>query len=128
MNSDYPIKIKQLRLRLGLTQVVFAKRVGVSFATVNRWENGKTKPTQLCWARIVEIADNNPKMLDPYPFMLDISDVFSVITALRITTIEKDRKLSDKIQRTLDREVLKRGKKVNSETFRKLTSFQPMLY
>ena len=37
--------IKELRERLELTQEVFARILGVSFATVNRWENGKTVPT-----------------------------------------------------------------------------------
>jgi DNA-binding XRE family transcriptional regulator len=38
-------EIKELRERLELTQEVFARILGVSFATVNRWENGKTVPT-----------------------------------------------------------------------------------
>ncbi|MGE0679813.1 MAG: helix-turn-helix domain-containing protein [Candidatus Binatia bacterium] len=40
-----PQGIKALRERLHLTQEVFARILGVSFATVNRWENGKTEPT-----------------------------------------------------------------------------------
>lgn len=40
-----PQEIKALRERLQLTQEVFARILGVSFATVNRWENGKTEPT-----------------------------------------------------------------------------------
>ena len=37
-------QVKNLRKQLGLSQEAFAKRLGVSFATVNRWENGKAKP------------------------------------------------------------------------------------
>ncbi len=37
--------IKKIRLSAILTQEEFAKEVGVSFATVNRWETGKAKPT-----------------------------------------------------------------------------------
>lgn len=37
--------IKQIRQRHFLSQEAFAKELGVSFATVNRWESGKTKPT-----------------------------------------------------------------------------------
>jgi len=37
-------KIKSLRMNLGLSQQEFAAALGVSFATVNRWENGKAKP------------------------------------------------------------------------------------
>ena len=36
--------IKRLRLELGYSQQEFAAAIGVSFATVNRWENGKAKP------------------------------------------------------------------------------------
>jgi transcriptional regulator with XRE-family HTH domain len=40
-----PDAIKELRTRLQLTQETFARILGVSFATVNRWENGKAEPT-----------------------------------------------------------------------------------
>lgn len=54
--DDYPDQIKQLRARLGLTQVVLAERLGVSFPTVNRWENRKSIPSQLSWNRLREIS------------------------------------------------------------------------
>ena len=37
--------VKNLRHKCLLSQEAFAKEIGVSFATVNRWETGKTKPT-----------------------------------------------------------------------------------
>ena len=37
--------IKKIRQQELLTQDEFAKAVGVSFATVNRWEAGKTIPS-----------------------------------------------------------------------------------
>lgn len=37
--------IKSIRQKCFLSQETFAKELGVSFATVNRWESGKTKPT-----------------------------------------------------------------------------------
>lgn len=37
--------VKELRARLHLTQEAFARMLGVSFATVNRWENEKAEPT-----------------------------------------------------------------------------------
>jgi len=40
-----PQAIRKLREYLQLTQEVFARILGVSFATVNRWENGKAVPT-----------------------------------------------------------------------------------
>ena len=39
--------IKKLRKRLALTQEEFAHEIGVTFATVNRWENAKAKPSRL---------------------------------------------------------------------------------
>lgn len=37
--------IREIRQKRFLSQEAFAKELGVSFATVNRWESGKTKPT-----------------------------------------------------------------------------------
>ncbi len=37
--------IREIRQKCFLSQETFAKELGVSFATVNRWESGKTKPT-----------------------------------------------------------------------------------
>lgn len=37
--------IKKLREKMFLSQVKFAKKIGVCFATVNRWENGVYEPT-----------------------------------------------------------------------------------
>lgn len=42
---DYANLIKQYREKYFLTQEDFAKKIGVSFVTLNRWENGKYKPT-----------------------------------------------------------------------------------
>ena len=39
-----PMEIKQTRKDLGLSQTKFAERLGISYATVNRWERGRTKP------------------------------------------------------------------------------------
>src|SRR6266550_2111724 len=39
-----PDQIKELRGRLQMSQQAFAAALGVSFATVNRWENGKATP------------------------------------------------------------------------------------
>lgn len=50
--ADYPARVKQLRQRFNLTQVQMAELMGVSFASVNRWENGQTKPALLAWKQI----------------------------------------------------------------------------
>lgn len=40
-------RIAALRKRLGDTQEDFAARIGVTFVSVNRWENGHAKPSKL---------------------------------------------------------------------------------
>ena len=42
---DISEEIKQIRQAAVLSQEDFARELDVSFATVNRWERGKTKPT-----------------------------------------------------------------------------------
>jgi transcriptional regulator with XRE-family HTH domain len=51
-------RIKELRLKLGLTQEQFAARAGVTFSTVNRWESGKSKPSPLAMRRIEELMEH----------------------------------------------------------------------
>ena len=41
----YPEAIKTLRHKMILSQMEFAEELGVSFASVNRWETGKHDPT-----------------------------------------------------------------------------------
>ncbi|MDE0077705.1 MAG: helicase-related protein [Caldilineaceae bacterium] len=50
--GDYWQRVKSVREARGLTQTQFAELVGVSFATVNRWENRQTRPSALAWSRI----------------------------------------------------------------------------
>ena len=45
MVDDYSKVIKELRNKMTLSQVEFAQVLGVSFASVNRWEAGKHEPT-----------------------------------------------------------------------------------
>lgn len=48
--------LKALRERLGLTQTQLAQRLGVTFVTVNRWENGATRPSRLALQKLRELA------------------------------------------------------------------------
>ena len=52
--DDYDVQIKQLRLRLGLTQIEFAKLIGTCDQTVCLWENRKTIPRKLAWQKILQ--------------------------------------------------------------------------
>jgi DNA-binding transcriptional regulator YiaG len=40
-------KVKEVRVKLELSQEQLAREIGVTFSTVNRWENGKTQPNNL---------------------------------------------------------------------------------
>ncbi len=53
--QDIPTLIRELRQRLDLTQEQFAQRVGVTYSTVNHWENGKRVPLPFLVKRLVEM-------------------------------------------------------------------------
>ncbi len=55
---DIPVLIKSLRQRLGLTQEQFAHEVGVTFSTVNQWENGRRRPQPFLLKRLLEMEAN----------------------------------------------------------------------
>ena len=42
MHMDIGAAIKEIRIKSLLSQADFAKELGVSFSTVNRWEKGKS--------------------------------------------------------------------------------------
>jgi DNA-binding XRE family transcriptional regulator len=48
---EFSEQIKHVRSVLDISQEDLARALNVSFATVNRWENGKTRPIKV--ARIV---------------------------------------------------------------------------
>ncbi len=44
--------IRSLRQQMGLTQEKLAARLGVTFPTINRWENGHSQPSPLALRQI----------------------------------------------------------------------------
>jgi len=44
--------IRELRKLTGLTQEKFAAKLGVTFPTINRWENDRAKPSPLAMEKI----------------------------------------------------------------------------
>lgn len=48
--------IKDIRSRLGLSQTELAEKLGVSFATVNRWEKGRCEPSQIALGTIKRLC------------------------------------------------------------------------
>lgn len=53
---DVPAVLLTIRSSLDLTQSELAERLGVSFATVNRWEGGGNKPQKAAMARVLAVA------------------------------------------------------------------------
>ena len=56
--TDIPTTLRALRDALALTQEQLADRLGVSFATVNRWEGGQTKPQKAAFEAIEALASD----------------------------------------------------------------------
>ena len=52
---DYKTMIKALRNKMFLTQTDFAKLIGVSLATVARWETGENEPTMKMKKKLNEL-------------------------------------------------------------------------
>jgi putative transcriptional regulator len=48
--------IRELRLALGLTQEQLAAALGVTYSTINRWENGRSKPSPLAMEKIKQMV------------------------------------------------------------------------
>ena len=72
--EDYARRIKGLRGVRELTQGQLAKLIGVSYATVNRWENQQARPNQLAWRRIVELEREAPHRIAEQPAAYDVAE------------------------------------------------------
>lgn len=47
VTMNFSDKVKYVRTKLNLSQEELAHELGVSFATINRWENGSYNPSRL---------------------------------------------------------------------------------
>ena len=63
MEYDYQKMIISLRNKLIMSQEELAKYLGVSFASVNRWEKGHHEPTIKAKRKIVELCKKNKVQL-----------------------------------------------------------------
>lgn len=54
-NPDVPTLVKTLRSRFGMTQEQFAKEVGVTFSTINQWENGRRQPQPFLLKHLLDL-------------------------------------------------------------------------
>jgi len=57
IHPDYPSLVKEIRRQLAISQEDLARELGVSYATVNRWENGQAKPSKLARAQLDDFCE-----------------------------------------------------------------------
>ncbi|MEJ5222171.1 MAG: helix-turn-helix domain-containing protein, partial [Tepidiforma sp.] len=87
-----PGEIRTLRARLGLTQAQLGEQLGVSFASINRWENGQARPSALAASRLAELVASSagpPPSAAPRPavdvdFLGDPRKLAAVVEAERL--------------------------------------------
>lgn len=52
-------QIKLIRQKAFLSQVAFAKEIGVAYSTINRWETGKSKPNLSAMKSLKDYCQTN---------------------------------------------------------------------
>ena len=52
--------LKEIRKQLNISQETLARELDVSYATLNRWENNKAKPSRLAMRRLKDYCEKNP--------------------------------------------------------------------
>jgi transcriptional regulator with XRE-family HTH domain len=69
-DKDLGRLVRSLRERLQLSQERLAARLGVTFTSVNRWENGHAKPSPLAMKQIeelvIELGDDGQDLRDEF--------------------------------------------------------------
>jgi len=56
--------LRTMRMKALLSQEEFAKALNVSVGTINRWENGKTKPNITAMKRLKTFCEENNILFD----------------------------------------------------------------
>lgn len=64
---DFSEQITLARAKLNLSQEALAKQLNVSFATVNRWEQGRNKPTRKAMIFFKEFCQEHNIILKENP-------------------------------------------------------------
>jgi len=59
--------VRAMRRSLHMTQEEFAHELGITVGTVNRWENGRFRPSKLARATLAEFAAKHGVSLDRSP-------------------------------------------------------------
>ena len=56
---EFPNMVKEVRKRLELSQKQLSQALGVSYATINRWENNHVVPSNLAQKSFYDFCENN---------------------------------------------------------------------
>jgi predicted ATPase/DNA-binding CsgD family transcriptional regulator/DNA-binding XRE family transcriptional regulator len=91
-------RVRELRTRLGLSQEQLATQLGVSFVTVNRWENGRAAMSAKAQRRLGQLeaataADQAPRATPPVPVSsfvgreAEIAALTSLLPASRLISL-----------------------------------------
>ncbi len=76
-SASLPTLLRAIRSKLALTQEQLGVRLGVSFATVNRWESGSTRPQRAAIEAIETLAIATAVPFDGY------ADANALVSAIR---------------------------------------------
>ena len=58
--------VRGLRRELKMTQEEFAHELGITVGTVNRWENGRFRPSKLARATLLEFAERHGRSIQSF--------------------------------------------------------------
>lgn len=56
---EFPATVKMVRGKIKMSQEDLARALNVSFATINRWENGKTHPNKMAKQVFMTFCEQN---------------------------------------------------------------------
>lgn len=103
--------IRTLRRQLGLTQGQLAERLGVTFVTVSRWENGQARPNRLALRALAALAENISETLPSGTTteQLSIHEQQSVYTAAPAVMVPDFRTESETVRLFVEGERLRYG-------------------
>ncbi len=88
--------IRRLRRQTGVTQEELARALGVSFATVNRWENGHTHPSPAAQRLLRAFFRQNLPEIEQATIIQDETNRF-----VRVLIVDDDPLVRRALQRTL---------------------------
>jgi len=73
-SDDLKDLVRHLRRELKMTQEEFAHELGITVGTVNRWENGRFRPSKLARATLLDFAHRHGVALDGFSLKPDLAE------------------------------------------------------